>query len=173
MAQKRTKRERFMDLREIVVNLLADDPRQDQFLDLIDGQINDLNKRKDAQRQRYNRKRQENTYKSDIYDDIVLANVDDDYYMTIPEIIQSIDSSDLTKGRIIKSLNNMAKAGVLEKKIRKIQGKKKTVFKVYHEPEPEIDERSLKEETQDERKQPVYTQDALYLDDSEEIWWEE
>ena len=100
---------------------------------------------------------------------MILANISDERFMTIDEIIRNIDNPDLTKGRIIKSLNNLVRMGVLEKRIKRIKGKKKTVFKALEY----VDELQFEEEFFVEEKDPVYSQDALYLEDFEEAWWEE
>ena len=42
--QKRTKREIFTDLRKVIEELSLESQRQEEFLDLIDRQIHDLDK---------------------------------------------------------------------------------------------------------------------------------
>lgn len=118
-AIKKTKAMYFAELREMVENWV-DKEDQDDLLEFIDKQIEALDKRKAAAAVRAEKKKAE----SDAMTEAILGQIGADL-ITVDEIVDALDSEEVTRNKVTARLGKLVKAGLIEKEyVKTDEGKR-------------------------------------------------
>lgn len=124
-AIKKTKAMYFAELRDLVVAAVDEEELQDEYLDFIDKQIEALDKRKVAAAARAQKKRAE----SDDLTDAIFEQITEDL-ATVDEIVLKLDIEGVTRSKVTARLGKLVKAGSVIKEFVRVDGKKKTAYRL-------------------------------------------
>lgn len=125
MADKKTKAMYFAELRELVMDTVEDQARQDELLDFIDKQTEMLEKRKIAAAERAVKKRAE----SDALTEAIFAQIGDEL-ITVDEIVIALNDENVTRNKVTARLGKLFKAGMIEKEMVKVGDAKRMAYRV-------------------------------------------
>ena len=125
MADKKTKAMYFAELRELVMDVVEDQARQDELLDFIDKQTEMLEKRKAAAAERAVKKRAE----SDAMTEAILAQIGDEL-ITVDEIVIALNDESVTRNKVTARLGKLFKAGLIEKEMVKVGDAKRMAYRL-------------------------------------------
>ena len=120
----KTKREYFEALREIVLDTVPVEEKQDELLIFIDKEIEALEKRKVSAQRRAEKKRAE----SDALTDQIYSLIGDDF-ITVDTIMESIDDEEITRNKVVSRLGKLVKMNKIEKELSKIEDKRRMVYR--------------------------------------------
>lgn len=117
--EKKTKMEYFEELRRLVIDAVTDVTEQDEYLEFIDKEMEAIEKRRAAQKERAEKKRAESDVLTDrIFD--VLVNE----YLTLDDImVHFADEEDITRNKVTARLGKLVKLGKVEKESMKTDSK--------------------------------------------------
>ena len=122
---KKTKAMYFAELREMVLAAVEDKAQQDELVELIDKQIETLEKRKVAAAERAEKKKAE----SDAMTDAILAQIGNEL-ITVDEIVIALDSEEVTRNKVTARLGKLVKAGTIVKEAVKVEGNKRMAYRL-------------------------------------------
>ena len=122
---KKTKVMYFTELREMIMNTVNDEEKQDELLAFIDKQIETLEKRKEAAATRAAKKKEE----SDALTEEILGMIGEDL-VTVDEIVVAINREDVTRNKVTARLGKLFKNGAIVKEIVKVDGNKRMAYKL-------------------------------------------
>ena len=122
---KKTKTMLFEELREIVIDVVKDEEKQNELVDFIDKQIELLVKRKAAAADRAAKKKEE----SDALTEEILGLIGEDL-VTVDEIVIAINREDVTRNKVTARLGKLFKSGAIVKEIVKVDGNKRMAYKL-------------------------------------------
>ena len=125
MADKKTKVMYFEELREMILDTVQDEEKQDELIDFIDKQIEVLGKRKAAAAERAAKKREQ----SDAMTDLILAQLGENL-MTVDEIVDAIDDEEVTRNKVTARLGKLVKSGTVVKEAVKVDGNKRMAYRL-------------------------------------------
>lgn len=133
---KKTKAMYFEDLRNIVMDVVRDEERQDELIEFIDRQIAALDTRKAAAARRAERRRLE----SDAFTEAILAQIGDDL-ITVNQIILALDDETVTRNKVTARLGKLYKSGLIVKEQIRVDGNKRMAYRLATEEDiPDEDE---------------------------------
>lgn len=123
MENKKTKTDLFLELKALVEN---DNPaNKDELTDFIDKEIETLEKRKVAAKERAEKKKAE----SDALTDEIFALVTDEV-KTVEEILEGLDGDeDVTRNKVTARLGKLVKAGLVAKENVKVDGNRRMAYR--------------------------------------------
>jgi DNA-binding transcriptional ArsR family regulator len=122
---KKTKTMLFEELREIVIDVVKDEEKQNELVDFIDKQIELLVKRKAAAADRAAKKKEE----SDALTEEILGLIGEDL-VTVDEIVIAINREDVTRNKVTARLGKLFKNGAIVKETVKVDGNKRMAYKL-------------------------------------------
>ena len=122
---KKTKAMYFAELREMVMDVVKDEEKQDELIEFIDKQIETLEKRKIAAAARAEKKREE----SDALSDAILAVVGTEL-ATVDDIVAAINDEEVTRNKVTARLGKMVKAGLIVKESIRVDGNKRMAYRL-------------------------------------------
>ena len=122
---KKTKVMYFTELREMIMNAVNDEEKQDELLAFIDKQIETLEKRKEAAATRAAKKKEE----SDALTEEILGMIGEDL-VTVDEIVVAINREDVTRNKVTARLGKLFKNGAIVKETVKVDGNKRMAYKL-------------------------------------------
>ncbi len=122
---KKTKTMLFEELREIVIDVVKDEEKQNELVDFIDKQIELLVKRKAAAADRAAKKKEE----SDALTKEILGLIGEDL-VTVDEIVIAINREDVTRNKVTARLGKLFKSGAIVKETVKVDGNKRMAYKL-------------------------------------------
>lgn len=122
---KKTKVMYFTELREMVMDVVRDEEKQDELLAFIDKQIETLEKRKEAAATRAAKKKEE----SDALTEEILSMIGEDF-VTVDEIVVAINREDVTRNKVTARLGKLFKNGAIVKETVKVDGNKRMAYKL-------------------------------------------
>ena len=122
---KKTKVMYFTELREMIMNLVNDEEKQDELLAFIDKQIETLEKRKEAAATRAAKKKEE----SDALTEEILGLIGEDL-VTVDEIVVAINREDVTRNKVTARLGKLFKNGAIVKETVKVNGNQRMAYKL-------------------------------------------
>ena len=122
---KKTKAMYFAELREMVMDVVKDEEKQDELIEFIDKQIETLEKRKIAAAARAEKKREE----SDAMSDAILAVVGTEL-ATVDDIVAAINDEEVTRNKVTARLGKMVKAGLIVKESIRVDGNKRMAYRL-------------------------------------------
>ena len=122
---KKTKTMLFEELREIVIDVVKDEEKQNELVDFIDKQIELLVKRKAAAADRAAKKKEE----SDALTEEILGLIGEDL-VTVDEIVIAINREDVTRNKVTARLGKLFKSGAIVKETVKVDGNKRMAYKL-------------------------------------------
>jgi deoxyadenosine/deoxycytidine kinase len=120
---KKTKVMYFTELREMIMNLVNDEEKQDELLAFIDKQIETLEKRKEAAATRAAKKKEE----SDALTEEILGLIGEDL-VTVDEIVVAINREDVTRNKVTARLGKLFKNGAIVKETVKVNGNQRMAY---------------------------------------------
>ena len=132
---KKTKAMYFAELREMVMDVVKDEEKQDELIEFIDKQIETLEKRKVAAADRAAKKRSE----SDALTEAILAEIGDEL-ITVDEIVVALNDETITRNKVTARLGKLFKAGLIEKETVKVEGNKRMAYKLANAEATETEE---------------------------------
>ena len=118
---KMTKMERFQALKTFVENSTSE--MKNEFIELIDGEIEAIERRKAAAKVRAEQKKAE----SDALTDAIYACMTDDA-QTVEDILENVDFEDVTRNKITARIGKLIKAGLVMKQTIKVDGSRKMAY---------------------------------------------
>ena len=123
MENKKTKTDLFLELKALVEN---DNPaNKNELTDFIDKEIETLEKRKVAAKERAEKKKAE----SDALTDEIFALVTDEV-KTVEEILEGLDGDeDVTRNKVTARLGKLVKAGLVAKESVKVDGNRRMAYR--------------------------------------------
>lgn len=121
--EKRTKKENFEILREIVEGLQIDAVEQDEMLAFIDKQIETLDKRAEAAVKRAEKKKAE----SDELTEAIFGMIGDEP-ITVDDIVTNFADEEVTRNKVTARLGKLVKAGRVIKDTVKVEGKRRMAY---------------------------------------------
>ena len=122
---KKTKVMYFTELREMIMNAVNDEEKQDELLAFIDKQIETLEKRKEAAATRAAKKKEE----SDALTEEILGLIGEDL-VTVDEIVVAINREDVTRNKVTARLGKLFKNGAIVKETVKVNGNQRMAYKL-------------------------------------------
>ncbi len=122
---KKTKVMYFTELREMVMDVVKDEEKQDELVAFIDKQIETLEKRKEAAATRAAKKKEE----SDALTEEILGMISEDL-VTVDEIVVAINREDVTRNKVTARLGKLFKNGAIVKETVKVDGNKRMAYKL-------------------------------------------
>ena len=122
---KKTKVMYFAELREMVIDTVEDQEKQEELVEFIDKQVETLEKRKVAAAERAEKKRAE----SDAMTDAILGQIGEEL-ITVDEIVVALDDETVTRNKVTARLGKLVKAGVIEKDAVKVDGNKRMAYRL-------------------------------------------
>ena len=122
---KKTKVMYFTELREMIMNTVNDEEKQDELLAFIDKQIETLEKRKEAAATRAAKKKEE----SDALTEEILGLIGEDL-VTVDEIVVAINREDVTRNKVTARLGKLFKNGAIVKETVKVNGNQRMAYKL-------------------------------------------
>ena len=122
---KKTKVMYFSELREMIMNAVNDEEKQDELLAFIDKQIETLEKRKEAAATRAAKKKEE----SDALTEEILGLIGEDL-VTVDEIVVAINREDVTRNKVTARLGKLFKNGAIVKETVKVNGNQRMAYKL-------------------------------------------
>lgn len=122
---KKTKAMYFAELREMILDTVQDEEKQNELIEFIDKQVETLEKRKVAAAGRAEKKRAE----SDAMTEAILAQIGNEP-ITVDEIVVALDSEDVTRNKVTARLGKLVKAGMIEKEYVKVEGNKRMAYRL-------------------------------------------
>ena len=122
---KKTKVMYFTELREMIMNAVNDEEKQDELLAFIDKQIETLEKRKEAAATRAAKKKEE----SDALTEEILGMIGEDL-VTVDEIVVAINREDVTRNKVTARLGKLFKNGAIVKETVKVDGNKRMAYRL-------------------------------------------
>ena len=122
---KKTKAMNFMELREIVLNTVTDEEKQNELLEFIDKQMEALDKRKVAAANRAAQKKEE----SDALTEEIFALIGNEL-VTIDEIVVALDNEEITRNKVSARLGKLVKNGRIVKDLVKVEGNKRMAYRL-------------------------------------------
>lgn len=122
--ERKTKRDYFETLREMVVATVPDQAEQDEMLEFIDRELEILENRKAAAQKRAEKRRAE----SDALTDQIYSLLGDDW-STVDTIVESIDDEEVTRNKVTSRLGKLIKLGKVEKESIKVDGKSRMAYR--------------------------------------------
>ena len=114
---------------------VQDEEKQDELIDFIDKQIETLGKRKAAAAERAAKKREQ----SDAMTDLILAQLGEDL-MTVDQIVDAIDSEEVTRNKVTARLGKLVKSGAVVKEAVKVDGNKRMAYRLATDEDATVDE---------------------------------
>lgn len=121
--EKRTKRENFEALREIVEGLEMEATEQEDMLAFIDKQIETLDKRAEAAVKRAEKKKAE----SDELTEAIFGMIGDEP-VTVDDIVANFADEEVTRNKVTARLGKLVKAGRVVKDTVKVEGKRRMAY---------------------------------------------
>ena len=121
--EKRTKRENFEALREIVEGLEMEATEQEDMLAFIDKQIETLDKRAEAAVKRAEKKKAE----SDELTEAIFGMIGDEP-ITVDDIVANFADEEITRNKVTARLGKLVKAGRVVKDTVKVEGKRRMAY---------------------------------------------
>ena len=121
--EKRTKRENFEALREIVEGLEMEATEQEDMLAFIDKQIETLDKRAEAAVKRAEKKKAE----SDELTEAIFGMIGDEP-ITVDDIVVNFADEEVTRNKVTARLGKLVKAGRVVKDTVKVEGKRRMAY---------------------------------------------
>lgn len=121
--EKRTKRENFEVLREIVEGLEMEATEQEDMLAFIDKQIETLDKRAEAAVKRAEKKKAE----SDELTEAIFGMIGDEP-ITVDDIVTNFADEEITRNKVTARLGKLVKAGRVVKDTVKVEGKRRMAY---------------------------------------------
>lgn len=122
---KKTKVMYFTELREMVMNVVKDEEKQDELVAFIDKQIETLEKRREAAATRAAKKKEE----SDALTEEILGMIGEDL-VTVDEIVVAINREGVTRNKVTARLDKLFKNGAIVKETVKVDGNKRMAYKL-------------------------------------------
>ena len=122
---KKTKVMYFTELREMIMNAVNDEEKQDELLAFIDKQIETLEKRKEAAATRAAKKKEE----SDALTEEILGLIGEDL-VTVDEIVVAINRENVTRNKVTARLGKLFKNGAIVKETVKVNGNQRMAYKL-------------------------------------------
>jgi len=122
---KKTKVMYFTELREMVMDVVKDEEKQDELIAFIDKQIETLEKRKEAAATRAAKKKEE----SDALTEEILGMIGEDL-VTVDEIVVAINREDVTRNKVTARLGKLFKNGAIVKETVKVDGNKRMAYRL-------------------------------------------
>ena len=122
---KKTKVMYFTELREMVMDVVTDQEKQDELVAFIDKQIETLEKRKEAAATRAAKKKEE----SDALTEEILGMIGEDL-VTDDEIVVAINREDVTRNKVTARLGKLFKNGAIVKETVKVDGNKRMAYRL-------------------------------------------
>lgn len=117
MADKKTKKELFTELKEIVSAAQLDEDRETMYLDFIDRQIASIDKRAETAKARAEEKKVASDALTDAIYDLVT-----DEPKTVEDLVGEIDDEEVTRNKVTSRLGRLVKSGLVNKETVKIEG---------------------------------------------------
>ena len=117
MADKKTKKEFFTELKEIVMAAQLDEEKEVMYLDFIDKQIASIDKRAETAKARAEEKKVASDALTDAIYDLVT-----DEPKTVEDIVGEIDDEEVTRNKVTARLGKLVKSGLVKKETVKIEG---------------------------------------------------
>lgn len=125
METKKTKIMFFEELRELVMAAEQDNDRQDELLSFIDKEVEILNKRKVAAKERAEKKKAE----SDALTDQIFAVLSDEF-MTLDDIMVEFEGNEeVTRNKVTSRLGKLVRNGMAEKEDVKVGDRKRKAYR--------------------------------------------
>lgn len=121
--EKRTKKENFEALREIVEGLEMEATEQEDMLAFIDKQIETLDKRAEAAVKRAEKKKAE----SDELTEAIFGMIGDEP-VTVDDIVANFADEEVTRNKVTARLGKLVKAGRVVKDTVKVEGKRRMAY---------------------------------------------
>lgn len=121
--EKRTKKENFEALREIVEGLEMEATEQEDMLAFIDKQIETLDKRAEAAVKRAEKKKAE----SDELTEAIFGMIGDEP-ITVDDIVTNFADEEVTRNKVTARLGKLVKAGRVIKDTVKVEGKRRMAY---------------------------------------------
>ena len=122
---KKTKAMYFAELREMILDTVQDEEKQNELLEFIDKQVEALEKRKVAAAGRAKKKKAE----SDALTDAILAQIGEEL-ITVDEIVIALNDEEITRNKVTARLGKLVKAGMIEKEYVKVEGNKRMAYRL-------------------------------------------
>lgn len=117
MADKKTKKELFTELKEIVSAAQLDEDKEIMYLDFIDRQIASIDKRAETAKARAEEKKVASDALTDAIYDLIT-----DEPKTVEDIVGEIDDEEVTRNKVTARLGKLVKSGLVKKETVKIEG---------------------------------------------------
>lgn len=121
--EKRTKKENFEALREIIEGLEMEATEQEDMLAFIDKQIETLDKRAEAAVKRAEKKKAE----SDELTEAIFGMIGDEP-ITVDDIVTNFADEEITRNKVTARLGKLVKAGRVVKDTVKVEGKRRMAY---------------------------------------------
>jgi len=125
MEKKTTKAENFATLREIVLDVVTDQEEQDALIEFIDKEVATLEKRKVDAAKRAEKKKAESDELTEEIAGLIGAEL-----VTVDEIVDALDTEEITRAMVTARLGKLVKAGRIVKETVKVEGKKRMAYRV-------------------------------------------
>ena len=122
MENKKTKIDLFLELKAAVER--DNTVNKDELVDFIDKEIEILEKRKVAAKERAEKKKSE----SDALTDEIFALVTEEV-KTVEAILEGLDDEDITRNKVTARLGKLVKAGLVVKESVKVDGNRRMAYR--------------------------------------------
>lgn len=117
MADKKTKKELFTELKEIVYAAQLNSEDETAYIEFIDRQIASIDKRAETAKTRAEEKKVASDALTDAIYDLVT-----DEPKTVEDIVGEIDDEEVTRNKVTARLGKLVKSGLVKKETVKIEG---------------------------------------------------
>ena len=125
MENKKTKKDYFEILHDIVADYVEDEALYEELTTFVNNEIELLEKRKASAAKRAEKKKQESDALTDKIFEIL-----GDTLVTVDEILGEIDEGEVTRNKVTARLGKLIKAGKVEKEAVKVDGHKRMAYRV-------------------------------------------
>ena len=129
---KKTKKDYFMELKDIVMDCVEDEDAQAELVQFIDERLAELEKRKAGAAKRAAQKKAE----SDELTEEIFGLIGDEL-TTVDEVVIALDNEEITRAKVTARLGKLVREGRIVKEDVKVDGKKRMAYRLPGAPDAE------------------------------------
>lgn len=122
---KKTKKDYFMELKDIVIECVENEEDQAELTKFIDERLAELEKRKADAAKRAEKKKAE----SDELTEEIFGLIGDEL-TTVDEVVVALDDEEITRAKVTARLGKLVRDGRIVKEAVKVDGKKRMAYRV-------------------------------------------
>lgn len=131
---KKTKKDYFMELKDIVAQCVEDEDEQAELTQFIEDRLAELEKRKADAAKRAEKKKAE----SDELTEEIFGLIGDEL-ATVDEVVIALNDEEITRAKVTARLGKLVREGRIVKEDVKVDGKKRMAYRLPAEAEVEAE----------------------------------